>query len=408
MLIPAQVATCVTYKRLWRTLTNEGVGTALVIEDDVVFTEYAPRTASQLLADGWLEKAGFTPDREVLLRLGWALGREHRDKRRAKLLAGEVRMANPCFAVTHALAERLATGDDRVDTTADIILHDRVGSQVSSYTVMPPLAFDLSRSLGQIDSLIHPKQKRVSYLEQHHPADKERIEAARSAVARHVAHVDFRSILVVGHPRCGSGYMSALFKALGLDVKHEAMGRDGISSWMFAVDADSCPYGEDESARRKALSRFRHTVHHVRDPREAIPSIIRENLHSPESYAFRRRFILEHCGVDLDALSSDLERAVASYVHWNRIIEQTRPDLRVRVEDAEQDLTDFARQRNLVPPGHRLAAPPPRDVNSNKAYKGQRYAKPDAEELDWASLDSELAALLRDCCERYGYGDFSG
>jgi hypothetical protein len=177
---------------------------------------------------------------------------------------------------------------------------------------------------------------------------------------------------------------------------------------MFAVDAESCPYGVDESARRKALSRFRYTVHHMRDPKEAIPSIIRENLHSPVSYAFRRRFILEHCDVNLDALSSDLERAAASYIYWNEIIERTQPNLRVRVEDAEQALTDFLRRHDLVAPPSTSAALPFWDVNSNMANKDQDYAKPDVKALDWDSMDKGLEALLRNCCERYGYGDFSG
>lgn len=43
-------------------------------------------------------------------------------------------------------------------------------------------------------------------------------------------------ILVVAPPRSGTGYASKCLRSIGIDVGHERMGVNGISSWSWAVD----------------------------------------------------------------------------------------------------------------------------------------------------------------------------
>jgi hypothetical protein len=277
---------------------------------------------------------------------------------------------------------------------------------VKNYTVLPPLSFELSWSVGAVDSLIHPKPIRVSYLQKHHANKPNEINAAIRDVMMHFSHILYRPLLVIGHPRCGSGYLSQLLGALGLDVGHEKMGKSGISSWMFAV-VDISPYALDKYALSRKFSHFQFTIHHVRNPRDAIPSIMRENLHSSESYAFRRKHILQRFGMNLDDATSEIEKAILSYVYWNKIVEESKVDLVVRVEDEEEALKAFLIKNGLIGKNTEWTNPPKKDVNSNKAYKGVVYEKAPLAEQDWKSVDIRILHLLNEKCRQYGYQELS-
>jgi hypothetical protein len=49
--------------------------------------------------------------------------------------------------------------------------------------------------------------------------------------------------LITGVPRSGTGYMAKLMQALGYDVGHEIIRPHGISSWLWAADSPTVPYG---------------------------------------------------------------------------------------------------------------------------------------------------------------------
>jgi len=402
VLIPEQVATCVSFLRLWRHVLETGVNTVLVMEDDVVFADYASKVSEAVLREGFMERIGLEEDAPTLLRLGWKAGREHQSTGRVALAQGAIRMANHCFVVNRALCRELLDRFERVETTADEYTHRVVGSSVRNFTLQPPIASDLSFSFGAVASLIHPKQKRVAYLQKFHPERREEIAATIEVVRRHVNHVLCRPILAIGHPRCGSRYTSELLSACGLDVGHEKMGKDGISSWMFAVE-DESPWARNPLARSRKHKFFEHIVHFVRDPRTAIPSIVRENRHSDKSYVFRRKHILSAFGVDLDAAGSEVERATMSYLYWNKLVEAQPIDLTVRVEDAEESVLRSLKDWRLVAPDRGVAAAPPKNVNTNKLYQGALPDRVTLSQADWANVADDLKSELNEACARYGY-----
>lgn len=86
-----------------------------------------------------------------------------------------------------------------------------------------------------------------------------------------------RDVLVVGHPKSGTGYMAKLLQAHGLGVGHERMGRNGIASWMFAAVTTSVPHSFDGSAR--ALFEFHYVLHVVRHPLPVIASTAYTEFH---------------------------------------------------------------------------------------------------------------------------------
>jgi GR25 family glycosyltransferase involved in LPS biosynthesis len=407
VLIPAQVATFVSFMNLWRHILEAQVETALIVEDDVLFADYAPRISEMIVEHRLLDQVGIRREDPMLLRLGWAAGPDHRTTGRVDFKPNHIKMSDPCYALNRAMAAKLLDSFERVDTTVDIFVHQRVGSKVANFTLFPPLAAELSWSHGAVESLIHPKPVRVSYLKKHHPERVQEIEATIQALWTHVKHVAYRPLLAIGHPRCGSGYMEQLLKAYGLDVGHERMGKDGISSWMFAVE-DENPFALNPLAATRKNKHFRHVIHFVRDPRTAIPSIIRENRHSEKSYAFRRRHILKTYEIDLDDAGSEVEKALLSYIYWNKIIEEQKTDIVLRVEDAEDSTLRFLKAIDIVAKDRSIDSPPPKDVNRQKLYQGKLPERPDLSDEDWQSVSNLHKSEINEMCQRFGYPDLYG
>lgn len=164
VLIPQQVAVFATYLALWRNIaaTDDRV---LVCEDDVLFHPWAARVLgdlSQCIETGDLTFSGTEP---ALLRLGWALGPDH-DEALPFRFDRNPRMSNPCHAITGAYARALLEEFDRINHTVDVYQH-KLASASKTYgvTIFPPIASELSWSVGSFESLIHPKELHAQYLE---------------------------------------------------------------------------------------------------------------------------------------------------------------------------------------------------------------------------------------------------
>lgn len=115
--------------------------------------------------------------------------------------------------------------------------------------------------------------------------------------------------------------MAELMELNGLDVLHEKMGEHGISSWMFAVGgAQKVPWTYDDSA--PVDYSFKTLVHVIREPLAAISSVY---FTESVSEAWRS----EHCLI----CGNKMERAVASYIGWNKMIQSRGPDYTVALED---------------------------------------------------------------------------
>ncbi len=75
-------------------------------------------------------------------------------------------------------------------------------------------------------------------------------------------------LLITGCARSGTGYISHVLQKNGLDIGHESMGRDGISSWVMAIMTDEPAWGPIPSEVQ-----FEHIFHQVRDPLKVISSV---------------------------------------------------------------------------------------------------------------------------------------
>jgi GR25 family glycosyltransferase involved in LPS biosynthesis len=402
VLIAPQVATFITYLRLWREIANGTAGRVLVLEDDVRLHDHTDRVLGWLAAQVAEDRVPLTPGRASLLRLGWARCAEHEVSDRLYCSA-TVKMSNPCHALTREYAAALLERYRGIVHTADEYQHRLAPLPGEAVTVFPPIASELSWSEGTFASTIHPKTVRLQHLRS--VGDVAGAAQHEITLRRHVKKKHFRPLLVVGHPRCGTGYASQLCSQLGLDIGHEKLGADGISSWMFAVEAEQNPYALDDVARTRRALAWKHLVMPVRDLASAAASVMRDSVHAPPSYAFRREHILRLTGLDLEALASPLERAVRSVTAWARIVLAQQPGLVFRIEDQHECLRDFLIQHHLCPAERRALVIDTSPVNADKPYGGVRQPKPEIDAAAWQSLPADTRAEIDWYGTHFGYHD---
>ena len=143
--------------------------------------------------------------------------------------------------------------------------------------------------------------------------------------------------LFLGHPRCGSFALSAMLSAAGLRVGYEGPGPDGSVTWwqtakrVPGVNWPSFWYGKSQNRQIWIAGRI---LHYLRDPREAIPSIVLENeFNGRQNNSFRTRRRVLDSRFDIDIGKLDAPAAAAtSYALWNRIAEEAATDGPIFVE----------------------------------------------------------------------------
>lgn len=154
--------------------------------------------------------------------------------------------------------------------------------------------------------------------------------------------------LIVSHPRSGSCYTAACFRAHGLDVGFEEMGRSGMSAWQCAVP-DLRPYQGGPPRSRLEVDTL---IHLVRDPLLCLSS----NYYTERTMRDRAAHI--------PITGSPLEQHAWSIVGWNRLIRALKPDFTVGVED----LPRFMREQIGVRPTADL---PPTNLNTRSVTRSQ-------------------------------------
>lgn len=132
--------------------------------------------------------------------------------------------------------------------------------------------------------------------------------------------------LITGHPRSGTKYMSELFKNNGHDIGHEEMGKDGTSNWQMAVYANEYPYKVNDNFTRMDID-FDVLIQVIRNPIDAVSSIA---FTEQPSEWFRAKYV--------SIYGNFVERAILSYVGWNKLILAQNPDYILPLEKAAEIL----------------------------------------------------------------------
>ena len=135
-------------------------------------------------------------------------------------------------------------------------------------------------------------------------------------------------ILVIGHPRSATRYMSRLLQVFGMDVDHEKFGKDGISSWYL-------------SPKKERNCEFENVIAVMRDPWKIIVSSA-HNLQAV-TMGIRRN------SCKFKVTENIYETSARSVLCWYDMIFKQSPDLIVKPETVGKNLFCFLVQRRLIP-----------------------------------------------------------
>jgi len=211
--------------------------------------------------------------------------------------------------------------------------------------------------------------------------------------------MEYKKFLCIGHPRCGTSSISYYLNQMGYKVGHENMDYDGVSSWMLAVKDDIYPYGNIINIDKY---KFENIIHLIRNPFDAIPSIILENKYTPnnKSYNFKIQHIKNILGIKMQeidfnniTLKDEIELAIKTYLYWNKICELNNPTLVCKIEEIEP-LEVFNTNKiiiNTMP------------KNSNKLYNGKKYDKQLLNNNHYSNINIDLKNELKIFCKKYKY-----
>jgi hypothetical protein len=175
------------------------------------------------------------------------------------------------------------------------------------------------------------------------------------------------AVVVTGCGRSGTMYMSKYFQAMGLDVRHEKHGEDGISSWYISEGwksrATKNYYG---SKLRKIVA-----IHLVRDPLKVMSSMRRcEAIRSRSALDPYRVMAPQHAHAGVEEL------AARYWVDWNRLARITwNFDYTLRIEDADNSevMLDMARLLGVTLTGKIVQAI--REIPKNTHFIKEKFWK---------------------------------
>ena len=216
-----------------------------------------------------------------------------------------------------------------------------------------------------------------------------------------------KKLLITGCGRSGTLYATEMWKALGLDIRHErpvppngVMGADGMSSWFMAVDDPQPPSGPSALGYK-----FDVVLQQVRHPLKVIASvaqfILKEGLYAP---GFIERNVPE------TVLSSDeckyfdsreqlILKASRYWYFWNLLVEK-KADFIVQVENLSSELSGLC---ELVGIDYNpdLMKNIAKDINARHYFVHDEPWMVDWQELEY--LDPKLYYEIRNLAASYGY-----
>jgi hypothetical protein len=195
-----------------------------------------------------------------------------------------------------------------------------------------------------------------------------------------------KTLLITGCARSGTNYITKALKKTGILIGHESVRRDGVSSWLMAVDAQQVPEGDPRSDYK-----FDHVFHQVRHPLKAISSLYFTHLPGNPTW----EYILEHAP-EIQADDSHFVKCAKYWYYWNLKAEE-EAEWTYRIEDIDQLWDEFG-QRIRKKINRKEVEAIPKDANS----LGPREC-----DFTWADLktqiDEDLYFNIQNLAEKYGY-----
>jgi hypothetical protein len=210
-------------------------------------------------------------------------------------------------------------------------------------------------------------------------------ESSRESSNLDVPYKHHRFLLITGCARSGTTYISEVLKLSGLDIGHELVGKDGVSSWFMCIEADHVPWKHRPSA---IGFHFDHIFHQVRHPLKVISSVLGTEHRKAIDY-FSKNI------PEIYAKDSPIVKSAKYWYYWNLYAEQ-KAEWRYQVEHINECLEEMG-QRLGISLDKAILQNVPRDTNHRKATTN----------LTWAHLKEEIPTNLfiniQEMALRYGY-----
>jgi hypothetical protein len=182
--------------------------------------------------------------------------------------------------------------------------------------------------------------------------------------------------------------MSHLMCAMGYDIPHEKVGKDGAASWKHIVSGTFQNLKKNQGHPIDSEG-FTRILHMVRHPMKVISSM---QTFSASTWGY----MAEHAPVDLKAPLA--KRGMQAWVSWNQLVEQ-RAHWRFQIERLPEQFEEFCRQAGVP------ERPMPQLPQSATDTRVKRYTR-----LEWQDLlaaEPSLAEQVRELAAAYGYGDIA-
>lgn len=173
--------------------------------------------------------------------------------------------------------------------------------------------------------------------------------------------------LITGTGRCGTQYAAFYLQAIGLDIRHEKVGRDGTSDWGFPRVLD-----------------FERAIHIYREPLACISSL--NEVSDPDH-------IFWHGVIDNSPVQwtdSVLVRSMKHWLYWNRLCEAAA-DCNLAIENWSPLFVSKYFGIDQPDPGISK-----RTHAWDQEFKQLRWE-------DLAATNPHLTRLIRNQARRYGY-----
>jgi len=187
--------------------------------------------------------------------------------------------------------------------------------------------------------------------------------------------------LITGCARSGTRYIATALTASDLEIGHETMGRDGIASWLLAVQSEWVPWGP-----LPGVFKFKNILHQVRAPLHTISSL--QTL-LPISWHYACAYIMCTMNAPL------IVRCMKYYVEWNRLA-KAKATFTYRVEHIGDVLADLSALLGVTI-DRSVVFGIPADVNSRRGL---------FRSVGWDDLrraDEKLACEVASVAEEFGY-----
>jgi hypothetical protein len=150
---------------------------------------------------------------------------------------------------------------------------------------------------------------------------------------------------VAGHPLGATAFVAKLLSCGGNVVGPEVLACNGIASWFhFLQDPTLFEFSWTNPVWtpkffRMNLAEF-SPIHIYRDPFDSLKSINTENQADPSHFGYPS-FLLRDKLLGLSQHRNPVDRAIASYIGWHRLLDEAFPQaLVVRVEHDSDFLFD--------------------------------------------------------------------